>query len=877
MAQVHDRLGHLGGVGVGQHALHEAAVDLQPLHRETVEVMQVGEAGTEVVHRQQHAVVLEQFEAAAQRIGVTDQRRLGQLQLQPLRRPAVAAADLQHALGEATVAQLHRRHVHRDAAEHQALLVPGHRLAAGLAQHPVAQAHDLAAFLGDGNEFGRAAEAVPGSLPAQQRLDRRGALAHRGDQRLVDQRELLAVQRAMQRVLQLQPPLGALQHVLAVIVEGVAAGLLGRVHRRVGGAQQAVEVLQLRRLHGDADAGADLQRDVVLAQRLGQRRQQLARDVAGILRLGQVAQHDHELVVAEAREQVAVAQLLVQPRGGQLQQGVAGGMAEGVVDALEAVQVDQQHRQGLATLAGLAHRFLGALAQQEAVRQAGQAVVVRQQLDALVGLAFAADVAEQHHEARRQALAAIELDQHLHPHALARRPVEAQLQLLGQAAVADPLQRGFEGIARILGVQRERLLQRDRLLAQAVDAVALLGPLHAAGVDLDLAAADAAQRRDPVEQFGAPADQRIGLALLGDVLGLAGHAQQRAVAVEHRLRPQPHVLRRLAFGAEFQFEMDRLAARAPAPPGPAQGGTALAAELAQQRADPRRQCRQRQLAGEILRQPEAATAAVPAPAAHAGDALGLFELGLLLAKLLLEQLVVVDVGMRAHHAQGAPVGRPRDHPAAVADPAPLAIALAQPEFGAVAVALALQVRADRLADPRRVLRMHQFRQRGQVGRQRMLVVAEHLLPALGAVDHVGGDIPVPQAVLGAVQADLPAAGDRAGRLGDAQRIGQQRAILVAHRAQPGVPLPVAAGQHAGAHAALAAQALAAVGQLVDIQRQGGRQADRLRYGIGRERPPMRIEHHHRRGQWVLQQTCDDAWIHAGKLRFSPRERGERLG
>ncbi|MNN10570.1 hypothetical protein D3C81_1234970 [compost metagenome] len=74
MAEVHDGLGDFRRAGVVKHSLHEAAVDLQTLHRETVEVVQVGEAGSEVVHRQRHAVALEHIEALPQGIGIADQR-----------------------------------------------------------------------------------------------------------------------------------------------------------------------------------------------------------------------------------------------------------------------------------------------------------------------------------------------------------------------------------------------------------------------------------------------------------------------------------------------------------------------------------------------------------------------------------------------------------------------------------------------------------------------------------------------------------------------------------------------------------------------------------------------------------------------------------
>lgn len=69
-------------------------------------------------------------------------------------------------------------------------------------------------------------------------------------------------------------------------------------------------------------------------------------------------------------------------------------MTERIVDALEAIQIDQQHRQHLTTLVRFANGVLCLLAQQETVWQTGQAVVMGKQFDALVGFAFAGDIAE---------------------------------------------------------------------------------------------------------------------------------------------------------------------------------------------------------------------------------------------------------------------------------------------------------------------------------------------------------------------------------------------------------------------------------------------------------------------------------------------------
>ena len=93
-----------------------------------------------------------------------------------------------------------------------------------------------------------------------------------------------------------------------------------------------------------------------------------------------VAQHDDELVAAEAAQHVAVAHDGAQPLAHAAQQLVADTVAEAVVDHLEVVEVDEHHghRAGLAGL-----QEPGELIEEaEAVRQAGQLVVRRRPLAA---------------------------------------------------------------------------------------------------------------------------------------------------------------------------------------------------------------------------------------------------------------------------------------------------------------------------------------------------------------------------------------------------------------------------------------------------------------------------------------------------------------
>ncbi len=79
---------------------------------------------------------------------------------------------------------------------------------------------------------------------------------------------------------------------------------------------------------------------------------------------------------------------------------VADGMAERVVDALELVDVDIEHRELFARPDRL-QRLFELLAKQDPVRQVGQRVVMRQMGDLLVGAGARGDVLDRGHPAAR--------------------------------------------------------------------------------------------------------------------------------------------------------------------------------------------------------------------------------------------------------------------------------------------------------------------------------------------------------------------------------------------------------------------------------------------------------------------------------------------
>ena len=90
---------------------------------------------------------------------------------------------------------------------------------------------------------------------------------------------------------------------------------------------------------------------------------------------GQPLAEHRELVAAHARERVARREQRREALGELGQQLVAAIVAEAVVDDLEAVEAEPEHRDGAAVAGGERERVVDAVDEQRAVRQRGQRVV----------------------------------------------------------------------------------------------------------------------------------------------------------------------------------------------------------------------------------------------------------------------------------------------------------------------------------------------------------------------------------------------------------------------------------------------------------------------------------------------------------------------
>lgn len=209
---------------------------------------------------------------------------------------------------------------------------------------------------------------------------------------------------------------------------------------------------------GDADAG---RREQLLAgdpHRFLQHADQAARGGDHVLRIIDIGDQDRELVTAEPRHGVVGAQGPADARADFLEQFVADQMTDAVVDDLEAVEVEEQHREQPRRIAPEARqRVSEAIEQQRAIRQAGERIVqgfvLQPQLDLLAHLDLVAQFA-------------------------------VGVREFAGALVDPALEIGIgatQGILCMLALQRQRDVVRDEaqdlLVARAVDHV-LLVTLH---------------------------------------------------------------------------------------------------------------------------------------------------------------------------------------------------------------------------------------------------------------------------------------------------------------------------------------------------------------------------------------------------------------
>ena len=288
--------------------------------------------------------------------GVLHHDALGDLELEVgARRGRSARAPRDDALDQVAAAGTARRDVHRHRAGRGCRASASARLAAGFAQHPVAERHDEAGLLGERDELGGGDEAALRMAPAHQRFHADDAPAAHVDLRLVVQHELRSSRARARSSFSSSRRFG--KYVLISRREErearrgpifftwyIAASAFAM--RRVGGVavvrEDAMPML------------APMRSSLVVERRWARASASMilcATSAASSASRDLLQQH-HELVAAQARDGVLGAHRGAQALGDRAQHRVAGEVAERIVDRLEAVEVDEEHRAAALPRAG---------------------------------------------------------------------------------------------------------------------------------------------------------------------------------------------------------------------------------------------------------------------------------------------------------------------------------------------------------------------------------------------------------------------------------------------------------------------------------------------------------------------------------------------
>ena len=187
----------------------------------------------------------------------------------------------------------------------------------------------------------------------------------------------------------------------------------------------------------------------------------LARHGENVVRTREIGREHRKGVSTEPRHGVAFAYGALQAVGDHSQQRIARAAAVALVDQLEAIQVQDQQRRRPARAPGVRDRLQGAVAEQVAVRQAGQRIVVRQILQArFVGLSLPYVARDRREKAYLPAGSPVR-DDHLRDGDL--RPVGAQdRRFAGPRARArgDRRSLALDQLARPRGIDLARRLAR---------------------------------------------------------------------------------------------------------------------------------------------------------------------------------------------------------------------------------------------------------------------------------------------------------------------------------------------------------------------------------------------------------------------------------
>ena len=261
---------------------------------------------------------------------------------------------------------------------------PEHR--GDFGDHPVADLGDDSRLLGNRNEAVRLAHPLARMVPAEKRFGPRDFAGAQTQLRLEREQEFTALDRLGQRGFGIDLELVFARQFLGEQAMLPAATRFGAVHGNVGGAHQRFDAGAVVGADRDADRRADVDAVAMKLERFADCQRDAPRDPLDLGGRADRREEQGELVAGETRDQGSTNFIVgdfgadhdAQPVGDHDQQLVAARMAEAVVDCLEPVEVDEQHRRrGLigGAASSLAEQLIGLGTEVEAVGQRRDRVV----------------------------------------------------------------------------------------------------------------------------------------------------------------------------------------------------------------------------------------------------------------------------------------------------------------------------------------------------------------------------------------------------------------------------------------------------------------------------------------------------------------------